>query len=141
MVDFDPSSAWGGGDEVTAAIAGGLLPDVADFDPTLAWGGGDEATAAIEAVPTRKRKHMAAAGRADDMDGGVWGSFHQVSRKGVLHKPQGPLATSMRQEAPYYYYWPILLTTGWETMCVHHTIHHPQPGHNKQPQPQAAKAL
>ena len=27
--------------------------------------------------------------------------------------------TSMRQEAPYY--WSILLTMGWETMCVHHT--------------------
>ena len=73
VADFDPTSAWGDGFEVTTAI-----PDGADFDPTSpgsvwgggdgattaiptsVWGDGDEATAAIlEAVPTRKRKHMA----------------------------------------------------------------------------------
>ena len=37
----------------------------------MVWGDGDEVTAAIlEAVPTRKRKHMAAA-RADDTDDGA----------------------------------------------------------------------
>ena len=88
VADFDPTSAWGDGDEVTAAIPDG---DGADFDfdptsldsvwgdgddataaiPTSVWGDGDEVTAAIlEAVPTRKRKHMAAA-RADDTDDGA----------------------------------------------------------------------
>ena len=43
----------------------------------------------------------------------------------------------MRHQAPYY--WSILLTMGWETM-VHHTYITRNPGHNKQPQPQA-KAL
>ena len=41
-----------------------------DFDPTSAWGGGDEVTAAMEAVPTRKRKRKAAA-RADDTGDGA----------------------------------------------------------------------
>ena len=83
--DFDPTSAWGDGDGVTAAVPGG-----ADFDPTSldstwgggggddataaipnsVWGDGDEVTAAIlEAAPTRKREHVAAA-RADDTDDG-----------------------------------------------------------------------
>ena len=76
--DFDPTSAWGDGDEVTAAV-----PDGTDFDPTSldsawvdgdgataaiptpVWGDGDEVTEAIlEAVPTRKRKHMAYGGRS-----------------------------------------------------------------------------
>ena len=82
--DFDPTpldSAWGDGDDATAAIT------------TSVWGDGDEATAAIlEAVPTRrKRKHMAAA-RAGDADDGdlfagvgdfdptsVWGDGDEVT--------------------------------------------------------------
>ena len=84
--DFDPTSAWGDGDGVTAAV-----PDGADFDPTSldstwgggggddataaiptsVWGDGDEVTAAIlEAAPTRKREHVAAA-RADHTDDGA----------------------------------------------------------------------
>jgi len=59
--DFDPTSAWGGGDDAAAA---------SDFDPTSVWGDGDADTAAIEAVPTRRRMHMAAA-RADDADDGA----------------------------------------------------------------------
>ena len=57
--DFDPTSldsAWGDGDDATAAIQ------------TSVWGDGNEVTAAIiEAVPTRKRKYTAAA-RADNTD-------------------------------------------------------------------------
>ena len=54
VVDFDPTSAWGDGDQATAAI-----PDGANFDPTsldLAWGDGDDATAAIPAARKRKRR-------------------------------------------------------------------------------------
>ena len=62
--DFDPTSlgsVWGGGDDATTTTA----------IPTSVWGDGDEVTAAIlEAVPTRKRKHMAAA-RADDTGDGA----------------------------------------------------------------------
>ena len=84
VADFDPTSAWGDGDEVTAT-----KPDGTDFDPTSlgsiwgdgdgataaiptsVWGGGGEVTTAIlEAVPTRKRKHMTAA-RADDAGDGT----------------------------------------------------------------------
>ena len=57
--------------DMDGGTADGLLPVIADFDPTSAWGDGDEATAAIAAVPTtRKRKRMAAA-RAGDTDGGA----------------------------------------------------------------------
>ena len=65
VIAADPDS------DIDVGTAGGPLPDVVDFDPTSAWGGGDdEATAAIEAAPTRKRKHMAAV-RADDTDDGA----------------------------------------------------------------------
>ena len=53
VADFDPTSAWGAGDEVTTAVPGGP-----DFDPTslgLAWGDGDDATAAGELVWLRTR--------------------------------------------------------------------------------------
>jgi hypothetical protein len=33
--------------DIDVGTAGGLLPDVVDFDPTSAWGGGDEVTATI----------------------------------------------------------------------------------------------
>ena len=70
FIDFDPTSAWGDDDGVTAT-----MPDGVDFDPNpfaSTWGDGDSATAAIptsvrghqdevitatlEAVPTQKRK-------------------------------------------------------------------------------------
>ena len=48
-----------------------LSDDGVDFGPNSAWDGGDEVTAAALAdVPTRKRKHIAAA-QADDMDDGA----------------------------------------------------------------------
>ena len=85
VADFGQTSAWDDGDEVTTEV-----PDGADFDPTSlasaggdgddataaiptsVWGGGDEATAAIlEAVPTRKREHVAAARAGGDTDDGA----------------------------------------------------------------------
>ena len=60
VADFDPTSAWGDGDEVTAAA-----PDGADFDPTSldsVWVGGDGATAAIPTNPPRFR-NSGAVGR------------------------------------------------------------------------------
>ena len=101
------TSAWGGGDEVTAAIleaaptrkrkhmAAARAGDTddgamasADFDPTSVWGDGDEVTAAIpEAVPTRKRKHMAAA-RADDTDGGAMATA--IYAAGIGHGDASP---------------------------------------------------
>ena len=45
VAEFDPTLAWGGGNEVTAAVPGG-----ADFNPTSldsVWGDGGGATAAI----------------------------------------------------------------------------------------------
>ena len=111
VADFDPTSAWGDGDDVTAAI-----PDGADFDPTSldsvwvdggdataaiptsVWGDGDEVTAAIpEAVPTRKRKHTAAA-RADDTDDGATATA--VSAAGASPRPtKGRKRTSSRGPA------------------------------------------
>ena len=43
-VDFDPTPAWGGGDEAAAAN---------DFDPTSVWVDGDEVTAANMQTPYR----------------------------------------------------------------------------------------
>ena len=60
VADFDPTSAWGDGDEVTAAA-----PDGADFDPTSldsVWVGGDGATAEIPTTPPRFR-NSGAVGR------------------------------------------------------------------------------
>ena len=48
-----------------------LSDDVVDFDPHSAWDDGDDVSATIlGAVPTRKRKHIAAA-QADDTDDGA----------------------------------------------------------------------
>ena len=61
----------GDGDGATAAM------------PTSVWGVGDEVAAAmLGAVPTRKRKHMAAA-RADDTDDGATATA--VSAAGIGH--------------------------------------------------------
>ena len=78
VADFDPTSAWGGGDEVMAA-----MPDGADFDPTSldsAWGDGDDATAAVPAAgastqtATSTATHLAAPSPLDvtrDADDGT----------------------------------------------------------------------
>ena len=78
VADFDPTSAWGGGDEVTAA-----MPDGADFDPTSldsTWGDGDDATAAVPAAGASTRTatstatHLAAPSPLDatrDADDGT----------------------------------------------------------------------
>ena len=58
------------GNDIEVGTAGGLFPDVVDFDPSSAWGGGYEVTAAIEAVPARKRNRRTAA-RADDTGDGA----------------------------------------------------------------------
>ena len=87
VADFDPTSAWGDGDAVTAAVPGGAGFDPTSLDsawvdgedataaiPTSVWDDGDEVTAAIlEAMPTRKRKHRAAA-RADGTGDGATAS-------------------------------------------------------------------
>ena len=75
-----------------------LFAGVVGFNPTSVWDDGDAVTAAIEALPTRRRAHMAAA-RADDTDDGATatgrsggavgapadvGVFHPASVWGVM---------------------------------------------------------
>ena len=91
VADFDSTSAWGDGDEVTAAN---------DFDPTSVWGDGDEVTAAIsEAVQTpRKRQHMVAARADDDTDDGATATA--ASAVGASPRPtKGRKRTSSRGPA------------------------------------------
>ena len=72
MVDFDPTSAWGGGDEVTATmpVFGAAAPAGASQPQTMARTGVDiGAVATSSATAARKRKvrgscsHVAQDGR------------------------------------------------------------------------------
>ena len=77
------------GDEAAAAN---------EFDPTSVWGDGDEIAATIpEAVPTRKRQHMAAT-QADDTDDGATATA--ASAVGASPRPtKGRKRTSSRGPA------------------------------------------
>ena len=48
--------------DMDVGTAGGLLPDVADFDPTSAWGDGDDATAAIDASSATGARKLSGRG-------------------------------------------------------------------------------
>ena len=85
------------GTDVDVGAAGGLLPDVVDFDPTSAWGGGDEFTATIADVPTRKRKRLEAA-RADDTDDGAKATGLSSDAIGTLVGAHGSATKKRRRK-------------------------------------------
>ena len=75
-----------------------LFADADDFDSASVWGEGDEIAATIpEAVPTRKRQHMAAT-QADDTDDGATATA--ASAVGASPRPtKGRKRTSSRGPA------------------------------------------
>jgi len=92
VVAADPTT------NMDVGTADDLFADVDDFDSASVWGEGDEIAATIpEAVPTRKRQHMAAT-QADDTDDGA--AATAASAVGASPRPtKGRKRTSSRGPA------------------------------------------
>ena len=78
------------GDEAAAAN---------EFDPTSVWGDGDEIAATVpEAVPTRKRQHMAAT-QADDTEDGATATAASADGTMEVHRSAGKRRGRRNSEA------------------------------------------